>query len=590
MEKKLGVGKDFFPWLIQDGCYYVDKTPWIRPVLESDLPARLIIRPRRFGKSLFLSTLRAFLSPHWEHPESTAWHEELFSGLKVLEDRDLCERFMGKVPVLGLGLGFVEGLGFEEAFRCLASRLAAVARNYSEILDDTQLSQEDRRDLAFFSSRDFKHSRPGQEMVPLFVSRMTGILARYYGRPVALLVDEFDVPQVAAARYGYYDEMTALIRALFEPVKTGGEILPDGRRALWKTVMTGCLRTPVASAFDGADNPGVDTVFSTTPDFAGAVGFGQRDVDQFLTYCGLEPRGDEIRRQYGGYNFAGVETYASWNVVLACKTALSASDSLTCSIENCWNNTGYFDVFDEFLEELSEEEADQVQSLVDGGEITFPLCAWDAVAKLGIHRPGVFWTLALYAGYVTLAKPVQNGFCTVRIPNKEVYQAFKWGLYNRFTDRSEIFVCESKALVCAAGTGDAEKLEEALNRILKTCVFKMGEDGRLDPEVRLQIFLKNALDSARSKGRMLISTDFCERVAHSAVVLLELRAQRLGIMIRLRCCEAQERERVARDTLEKIMHEPYGKWFFDRGLKRVTAFGVAVSGRSCAVEVAESCP
>ena len=209
-EKKSRAGTEDFEKLISSNSYYVDKTRFLRPLLEDTGDVALFTRPRRFGKTLTMTMLRDFLKVDRENPGSTQLQERLFKGLAVMEDRELCARFMGRHPVIFITLKDAGGDTFEAAADSLASTVSDVASEHRYLLESRKLGDPEKKRLeAFIGMQDGLGSAP-QVMLEKSVLNLARMLHAHFGRKVVVLVDEYDVPLARAQRGGYHSKMTEL--------------------------------------------------------------------------------------------------------------------------------------------------------------------------------------------------------------------------------------------------------------------------------------------------------------------------------------------------------------------------------------------
>ena len=587
MRKELAIGGEEFSRLIEKNCYYVDKTPWIKKLLSSADSVNLITRPRRFGKSLFLDTIEEFLKPDDQNPGSTAQHEKLFSGLKILEDKAFCENHMGKVPVLSISFKGVSDDSFEGAYECLGYKLVAAARNCSgPLLESPRLSDDEKARLECYRADEFMTDVSKQGQASHFIADMTLYLAKHFGRPAVLLIDEYDVPLAKAAQYGYYEKMLRFIQKLLGPLKQKGEERANGRAALEKTILTGCLRVSKESLFTGLNNLKVNTVCSASDEYAAAIGFTQAEVDELLKYYGLESRRDAVRHWYDGYRFGQKAIYCPWDVLHFCQDSLELSDPFTCIPGNYWLHTAGHGFIDDFLNALTEEGAQQMQILADGGEITFKLNEQLTYVDIKNHELNNFWTLLLFTGYLTLCEPVQiGGVCRVRIPNEEVRGIFEERILARFSKANNHFVLEGVELARFALNGDSDAFEETLDRILKTYVSVRDTATRAKAENFYHGFLLALLTSAGSAIKNLSSNR--EAGDGYADIMFTSENSRTGVVLELKHCAPKEIYDAAEAALVQIREKRYAEGFNSRRCRRVWCYGVAFSGKDCAVEAAE---
>ena len=285
--KKLPIGIDSFEKIIRHNFYYVDKTEMITELLHNWGEVNLFTRPRRFGKSLNMNMLQSFLE--------IGCDKSLFNGLKVSREKELCEEYMGKFPVISLTLKNVEGLNFESARKSLKNTLGMEAWRLSALAESSRLTEEEKNSYKALTvvddHGDFKMSDATMEKALLI---LTVLLEKHYGKKAVLLIDEYDVPLDKAFQYGYYDEMVSLIRNMF------GNVLKTNS-SLFFAVLTGCLRIAKESIFTGLNNFNVFSI--TSVQFDEFFGFTDDEVAEMLKYFGLSDYHETIREWYDGYQF-----------------------------------------------------------------------------------------------------------------------------------------------------------------------------------------------------------------------------------------------------------------------------------------------
>ena len=582
MEMLLGVGTESFARLRENGCYYVDKTAFLKPVLASGGDVLLITRPRRFGKSLFISTIESFLKADPGHPGDASRHEQLFSGLKVLEDRAFCEWFMGRTPVLSLSFKEAEGESFEAACDSLVQVLAEVAKDHAYLAESPGLDEDDREIFRQYCSTAFMRSLENRGLAAFFIRNMVKFLARHFGRPAVLLIDEYDVPLAKAAFRGYYDQMVGFMRALLSPLKTGGGATVNGQPVLGKAILTGCLRVSKESLFTGVNNLEVNTVCSTDEELAPAIGFTPQEVDALLAYYGLESRREAVRRWYDGYRISEQELYCPWDVMSFVKGALKSPDPQACAPQSFWANTGGTDVIDQFLGSLDKAEADRMQALIDGEEITFRLNEQLTYGDLELRRPGDFWTLLLYTGYLTLAGPVQTGReCRARIPNEEVREVFAERIQERFSPMNRDFVRLSERFALAAESGNASAMKLEILKVLKRYVSVRDAATRAKTENYYHGFLLALLAGAGGAADNLRSN--AEAGDGYADLMFTSADQSAGVVIEIKHCASGGMRKAAQEALRQIREKHYAQGLADFDCARCYGYGIAFSGKNCVI-------
>ena len=369
MEKPLGIGVESFVEMRLNGCYYVDKTDCLQHLIESGCKTQLIARPRRFGKSLLLDTIRTFLEVDPRRPGDASRQEKLFSGLKVMEDRAFCEKYMGRTPVLCLNFKDAVGGSFEDAYASLAEMLVRVARRHGYLAESPRLDQHDLEWYGILRSEERMMDAGNQVEAGEFVVEMCGLLAKHFGRPAVLLVDEYDTPLIQAGIRGFGERMQDFMRHLLSPIWAGTEIEVNHRPSMDKAILAGCLRM-VDECFDRICE---DTACRTGHVLSRAAGFTRDEADALLDSCGLGGRRKDFNRWYGGYRFGERDLCSAWSAVCFCEEVLHSHDPASYTPWNLWTDTSGNAIIDELLERMDWQDADRLQVLMDGGEASFRL-------------------------------------------------------------------------------------------------------------------------------------------------------------------------------------------------------------------------
>lgn len=298
----LPVGLEFFDKIRKRPIYYVDKTQMIADLLDdyAGMGVHLITRPRRFGKTLMMTTLKSFFEVDSD--------PTLFDGLAIADRPDLCEEYQGKYPVIFMTLKGVSGPTLDDAMRQLGGIIYNEAGRFKFLRDDTSLDRVERQEYESFFTRD-EDSTPmlSKRTICSCLDVLSSLLYKHYGQEVIILIDEYDVPLDAAYRGGYYDKMVGIIRAMFGSVFKSNPHIQMG-------VLTGCLRISKESIFTGLNNLSVHTMANRS--YADYFGFTDEEVRTMLEYYDLSDHYDTIKDWYDGYRICGdVGIYCPWDVV-----------------------------------------------------------------------------------------------------------------------------------------------------------------------------------------------------------------------------------------------------------------------------------
>ena len=447
LTKKLPVGIDSFEKLRREDFYYVDKTRMIVDLMANWGEVNLFTRPRRFGKTLNMSMLKCFFE--------IGTDKSLFDGLRVSEEKALCETYMGKYPVVFVSLKGVDGLTFEDAYRRLRGIIREEALRLSFLKYSEELDADDLRSfLRILSEED-----TSADMVSSLRMLCT-LLEKHYGQKPILLIDEYDVPLDKAYYHGYYPQMIDLIRAMFQAaLKTNS--------SLFFAVLTGCLRVSKESIFTGLNNLMVHSI--SDPSFDEYFGFTDEEVGKMLSDYGLEAHHQEAREWYDGYRFGGQDVYCPWDVI---NYVYALRVDPQAEPKAYWLNTSG----NAMVRELISKSADgttqmEIERLIEGETITKTLN--EQLTHNEIRSSiGNIWSLLYMTGYLTTAQKPSGGRYELRIPNREVRQIYMQQVLSWFEDKASAETDKLTSLYAAFETGDVDTIKEILDeQLLDTVSF-----------------------------------------------------------------------------------------------------------------------
>lgn len=288
------VGVSDFAEIRRNGYYYIDKTALIAELLKTTgTKVTLITRPRRFGKTLGMSMLENFFDIRKNS-------EEMFQGLEIAKNKELCSAWMNKYPVIFLSLKNVEGLDFPSAYQQLVYEISSLYREHEYLLDSPVLSTQDK-----FYFQQIRNRKAEKTDILRSIQFLSRLLVRHYDEKVILLMDEYDVPVAKANSNGYYREMLDVMKGLLQALKDN--------QAIRFAVITGCLKIAKESIFTGTNNFVSDTI--TDSRLNEYFGFVQDEVDRILEDAGAEEHSESVKKWYDGYHFGNFDVYCPWDVM-----------------------------------------------------------------------------------------------------------------------------------------------------------------------------------------------------------------------------------------------------------------------------------
>ena len=445
----LPYGKDVYSELKGNGCYFVDKTPYLKELIDKDKSnVMLFTRPRRFGKTLFMSMVEYFLKINSANPGDTTLQQKLFKDTKILEDREFCAKYMGQHPVISLTLKGVQGKTFKAAYYKLAELIVAKANEYSFLKDSQNLNDKEKAKFDLLCDEMYlkRADEEAQSYATSSIINLATMLYKHFKKQVYVLIDEYDVPLAKAQEKGYHDEMVTLISSLFDFFKTIPQDPETGEQYVSKVIMTGCLKVAKNSIFTGVNNLYVNTVTSQLKQYTGMIGFTKEDTYKFLKDYELDDFAQKVKDNYDGYKFYDKEMFCPWDVVNFIKDNFDFKQQGLLSkikADNYWATSTSSSAVYEYLGYLTDSDTQKMQDLVDGKSISFKLNESMNYDCLSEHDPNDFWSLLLHTGYLTVdwektgaLTPNENNpdDIVVRLPNLEIKDCFTKNIQKRFKD------------------------------------------------------------------------------------------------------------------------------------------------------------
>ena len=585
LRKGIAVGTDDYSKVIYDKCYFVDKTSLIKDVFAQNKSEVLLIsRPRRFGKTLTMSMFYHFLSINHNKPEDLSSHVELFKDTKIFADQEFCQQYMGHYPVIFLSLKSVEGINFETAYQKLAEIIyGLVDSQFRFLLQSNELSDGNKRDLQYLLDLDNLEKVSSSVKLQFSLQKLTQFLYQHYGKKAIVLIDEYDVPLAKASVRGYYNQMVDVIRGML------GNVLKTNTY-LEKAVLTGCLRVSKESIFTGLNNISVNTVFSRDVELATGVGFTKDETIDMLDYYGLSSFNNIVKEWYDGYNFANHEMFCAWDVVKFCAEAIRLENCQDMLPQNYWINTSSNDLIYQFLGYLTEQDAVDMQTLVDGGTISKKIRETLNYEDLKQHESDDFWSMLLYTGYLTVAGhsnfDVASSELNLRIPNKSIRNCFKEKIQDYFT-KAPTQVQKATKILQSIFNADAEQLRVDIEDALAKFISVRDFSTNAPKEYYYHAFLNGVFSTQEGVFKRYTSNQEAGN-GYSDITILS-KDSRTGYILELKYTNDENYlVKESKKALTQIEEQKYLEPFRLRGItKKVYGFGICFSGKSCFVSVKE---
>ena len=412
--RKVPIGLDDFEKLRRENFYYIDKSGFIKALVNNWGEVNLFTRPRRFGKTLNMSMLRSFFE--------IGSDKRLFDGLEISQDPALCEQYQGKFPILFISLKSVAGDDYTMAYDMLGEVVREEALRFQWLLDSDKLTRFDKVPL----EKMLEHGFEKQVDMHRSLKVLSGLLHKHYGKKVIILIDEYDVPLEKAYQKGYYDQMVTLIRAMFE-------MALKSNQNLYFAVVTGCLRISKESIFTGLNNFSIHSIDDTIYDEY--FGFTDQEARQLLEDYSMSGKYTEVRDWYDGYRFGQEHIYCPWDVLNYVKDHTADPDMTPAAY---WVNSSSNAIVKGLLCQATATVKDQIGTLIAGGTIDIPLVQELTYQDLDttdeLQRMKYLWSVLYITGYLTDTGEREGRNHRLMIPNKEIQEIFALQIENWFSE------------------------------------------------------------------------------------------------------------------------------------------------------------
>ena len=443
---KIPVGVSDFAKIRNYKYYYVDKTGLIEDLLEKETAeVTLITRPRRFGKTMGMSMLDNFFDIRKDS-------KAIFEGLEISQNTELCSQWMNQWPVLFLSFKEVNGTVFDHAFNLLKFTLAQFCDDHAYLTESEKVTEEQKR--IFRRLNNQTASLTDVQGALLVLMKM---MRAYYGKPVILLLDEYDVPIAKASANGYYTEMLEVIRGMMSTALKDND-------ALRFAVITGCLRIAKESIFTGTNNFVSDTISSSH--LNESFGFTQADIDQILKDADCLEHAADIKNWYDGYHFGDLDVYCPWDVMNYLRDLQRNPKAKPASY---WKNTSDNSIIRSFIDYRGAKISQKLETLLSGGYILQKV-EEDLTYDYLHSSEENLWSILYLTGYLTrvreedLPAPLPEDASALISPNAEVREIFETTIQKWFDESAQTW--NLTALFDAMWSGNAETLTAEINKLL----------------------------------------------------------------------------------------------------------------------------
>lgn len=563
---KLPVGIDDFRKLRESHFYYVDKTRLIEQLLLNWSEVTLFTRPRRFGKTLNMSMLKNFFD--------IGTDKALFDGLYISGNKELCDEYMGKYPVIFLSLKGVDGLTYEEAFEAFVRIMGKEVNRVSFLADSDKLTQIEREQYKGLTIMKNGRLAFDKEKLISSLQLLSQLLYKHYGKKVVILIDEYDVPLDKAFQNGYYNEMVSLIRGLFGQALKTNEFLQFA-------VLTGCLRISKESIFTGLNNFKVMSI--TDSRFDEQFGFTDSEVKKLLSDYGMDSHFDEVKEWYDGYHFGRADVYCPWDVI---NHADHLRDDSDAKPQTYWINSSGNSLVRRLINRADSSTKDEIERLI-AGEAIEKVIRQDLTYDEIENSIDNIWSVLFTTGYLTkigeVKLPDSESYAYMLvIPNKEVREVFVLQIQEWFkavvANDNDAMKLLSKAIL--------DKDEEILARQLNIVMGRMISilDTKAPDDMKENFYHGLLLGLLRGSNPDWLIKSNRESGDGFSDILIKPENPDLGIVIEVKYAKEFKGLDAACDAaMAQIKQKRYDETLRDEGRCDILAYGIAFCRKRCRV-------
>ena len=558
---KLPVGIDSFDKIRKNGFYYIDKSGLIEQLVQLGGEVTLFTRPRRFGKTLNMSMLRSFFE--------TGTDASLFDGLYISGNKEICDEYMGKYPVIFLSLKDVDGLKYENAKYRIMELIGREAERYFFLGDSDRLSENEKEQYkAVIALQNGKYSMD-ENVLTSSLRLLSHLLFKHYGEKTVILIDEYDVPLDKAFQNGYYQEMVSLIRGLFGmALKTND--------SLQFAVLTGCLRISKESIFTGLNNFKVLSILDSR--FDEQFGFTDQEVQKILDDYELSSHFEETKEWYDGYRFGNADIYCPWDVINYVEQLRYDPAAVP---QDFWSNSSGNAMVRRFIDMADVSTKNEIERLIAGESIekdVTPELTYDELEK-SIEN---LWSVLFTTGYLTHKGRTESGKYRLVIPNREVRNLFVKKIREWFSDVSRKDGQTLEELCDAFVNKNVEKIEQIFGDYLWNTISI--RDTAVAKEKKENFYHGILLGLLGYKSTWLIKSNAESGIGYSDI-LVEVPTNRTGIVIELKYAEDGDMDAACEEAMRQIEEKGYVAKLKQDGMRNFIRYGIACFKKDCRVVV-----
>ena len=529
--KKIPIGVENFKEIITNNYYYVDKTKFIEKILNDGSKIKLFTRPRRFGKTLNISTIK-----HFFDIKNNEENRKLFNNLDI--EKSVYIKEQGQYPIIFISMKGIKDITWEEAKSSLKILISKLYSEFKYLLDDLDEFDLPRFKKYLLADIDFANLKNALEF-------LTRVLYEKHKKEVILLIDEYDSPLISAYEHNYYDEAINFFKVFYGEALKTNDYLKMG-------IITGIIRVIKAGIFSDLNNLRVYSILDKQ--YSDFFGFTEKEIEKMLIDFSIEYNLPEVKSWYDGYRFGDTEVYNPWSILNFVQNR---------ELEGYWIGTSGNFLIKEVLKDSNSEINISLEKLFNGEKIEEVITGnSDLSSLLSYHE---IWELLLFSGYLTVDKKIDEDVYSLRLPNKEIRKFFK----NEFIDIT-FGASEFRKTMETLKNNKIEEFEKNLqNILLKSTSYMDGKNENFYHGLFLgmSFYLDNkySVKSNREAG-----------LGRYDVLIEPINKKERAFILEFKVTDSEKNlEKFSKEALEQIINKKYNIELIEKGIKNITYIGIA---------------
>ena len=531
--KKLAIGVDDFKEIIKENFYYIDKTKFIEDILEDGSKVKLLNRPRRFGKTINMTTLKYFFDI-----KNAEENRKLFNNLYIEKSKYIEEQ--GKYPVIFLSLKEIKGKTWEEMLEQIKNYISSMYNNFEyirEILNQKELKSFDK--IWLEEEGNYETA----------IKDLTFYLYKYYKQEIILLIDEYDVPLIEAYLNNYYSDAIVFFKIFLGGALKTNQYLKMG-------IMTGIIRVIKAGIFSDWNNLSVYTILDN--DYNEDFGLTEKEVEQALKDYNIFEELNDVKFWYDGYKIGNKEVYNPWSIINFLKNK---------ELKGFWIKTSGNQLIKKVLEDATPDVNEGLLKLFNGEDVEEVVTGTSDLSNLLNYRD--VWELLVFSGYLTIKEKIDRRNYILKIPNQEIREFFKDEFIDLYFGESKL-----KKILNALKENNIEDFERIFQNMLLNSVSTWDTSKEVFYH-GLSFGMLSYLD-----GEYYVTSNFESGYGRYDIIAEPRNKNKRGFVIECKIVkDEKDLEKMSKEAIEQIKNKKYDTQLKERGIKDITLLGLAFCGK-----------